>query len=395
MRPPGRRQKALVRRSRQGHQSRLPNVPQWLQGGLVATMSSPAAKCPELARQQKREANARHRARKKVGGSVGVGGLASLAPCALEVCCTLAGAVLRERHSCPAVPPWPPQAQQAEMEWALTATAAELDRERDRTAELLHEQEALHKMSAYQQEAAQLLDFAALAEQVEGELTLYPTSGGAYPNQECVGALGALGAALTALTNGSDPQAVQAMLEEDTQAAGAPPRSGFVTTIFEAALSSFGGSSGGVRRSAAADAAAAVSSSSGLAQGAAPAAAAAAAAADDVDLDAALADLADADLSLLRHQAQGGIGEDWLDALLFDDPVQTPQPPAPLQHAPQPQQQAQNVVQAQAKPAEANAIDLRMLMPGQGVWFFDNYPLHPPAWLLRCVGGLTCTRLWS
>ena len=310
---------------------------------------------------------------------------------ALEVYCTLPGATLPTQHSSSAISPCPPQAQQAEIEWALTATAAELDRERGRTAELLHEQEALHKMSAYQQEAAQLLDFAALAEQVEGELTLYPTSGGAHPNQECDGALGALGAALTALTNGGDPQAVQAMLEDDNQAAIPMPRSGFVTTIFEAALSSFGGSSGGMRRSAAAEAAAAFSSSSGLAQGAAPgAAAAAAAAAEDVDLDAVLAELADADLSLLRHQAQGGSGEDWLDALLFDDPVQKPQPPAPLQHAPQPQQQA-HVVRAQSKPAGAKAIDLRMFMGG--TWLFDHYPLQPPPWLLRCVGGLSCTRL--
>lgn len=37
-----------------------------LQSVVIATMSGKAAKCPELARQQKREANARHRARKKV-----------------------------------------------------------------------------------------------------------------------------------------------------------------------------------------------------------------------------------------------------------------------------------------------------------------------------------------
>ncbi len=38
-----------------------------LQALCIATMNCNTAKCPELARQQKREANARHRARKKVG----------------------------------------------------------------------------------------------------------------------------------------------------------------------------------------------------------------------------------------------------------------------------------------------------------------------------------------
>lgn len=64
-----------------------------------------------------------------------------------------------------------PQAEQAQAELTLQLTAAEIEQERAAAAELLCHQEALSKLTAYQLEAVQVLEFAALAEKLEGELT--------------------------------------------------------------------------------------------------------------------------------------------------------------------------------------------------------------------------------
>ncbi|KAI7841466.1 hypothetical protein COHA_004861 [Chlorella ohadii] len=298
-------------------------------------MNCNTAKCPELARQQKREANARHRARKK--------------------------------------------AQQAQTEWALTATAAELERERGRTVELLQEQDALHRMSAYQAEAAQLLDFAALAEQLEGELTLYPAGTG-Y-------AAVAAPAGLAAAVNSGQQSMPAAPAASTAAAASSGP---------EAAAAVSSGSSGNALA-----AALAAFGCSGLDQGAA-AAVAAAASDDSVDLDAALAELDDADLALLVQQVQDGSGGDWLDDLQnwleepvptlptqpAQQPMQVAQPTqAPLQAAQvpqsqqQPQQQPVSKRRQQVEAEEALLRELTREPPLPVRW--DQYPLQPPSWLLR------------
>lgn len=276
----------------------------------------------------------------------------------------------RELTACPYLPRSShPQAQQAQTEWAVAATAAELERERGRTAELLHEQEALHKMSAYQEEAVQLLGFAALAAQLEGELTLYPT-GTASTAAAAAGPVGGLPA--VAGSRGG-PNSTQTALAAATAAPAC-----INPAAVAAMLSGSGGNPFGC---------------SSLAQGAV--AAAAAAPSDALDLDAALAELDDADLALLVHQVQGGSGEDWMDGLQWLEeplPVQRPpqaaqpqaaQPPLQPVQRPAPQQQPISKQRQQEEAEDALVRELTQEPPVAVFW--DQYPLQPPSWLLRCA----------
>lgn len=310
-----------------------------------------------------------------------------------------------------ALPPTQPclphqQAAQAQTEWALAATAAELERERGRTAELLHEQDALHMMSAYQEQAAQLLDFAGLAEKLEGELTLYPD--------------GASARTVVASTahGGQDVhvQAALAALGPSLQPGGA-----FAAAVPAAAVPNGGGSMQHVEAAGGTLGGAGITgvTSCGLVsdQPAVPAAALDMTAADSLELDEALAELADADLSLLLQQAQGqpgrlgGSGDDWLDALQWTDEPQQPQPPPQQAHQPQqqhrqqqpqpPPQQPQQQVQPAASPLQAlvkqqeekergvREMIQRFFSHSAGTDLMAQlwalYPRQPPTWLLLCV----------
>ncbi len=254
--------------------------------------------------------------------------------------------------------------------------------------ELLQEQDALHRMSAYQAEAAQLLDFAALAEQLEGELTLYPAGTGYAP------VVAALGGPAAAVSSGlqsvpAAPAASTAAAASSEPEAAAAVSSGSSGNALAAALAAFG--------------------CSGLDQGAA-AAVAAAASDDSVDLDAALAELDDADLALLVQQVQDGSGRDWLDDLQnwleepvptlptqpAQQPMQVAQPTqAPLQAAQvpqsqqQPQQQPVSKRRQQVEAEEALLRELTREPPLPVRW--DQYPLQPPSWLLRCAQRVCVT----
>ena len=127
-----------------------------------------------FAKQRKKDANARHRARKKVGGWV-VGAQAGVRAASV---CAQQEALLRARClsvssvlACAALPAQPVQAVQADPDSWQTAIQRQLDAERRRLAELHCEEAALNSMAAYQQEAMQVLEFANFSDRMGGEVT--------------------------------------------------------------------------------------------------------------------------------------------------------------------------------------------------------------------------------
>lgn len=150
-------------------------------GGATAASSGPdpshlepqAEELLRFAKQRKKDANARHRARKKVGGRWWVHRQECMPhqfvpfrrPCLLRARRLCLSSVLA------AVPARPVQAVQADPDSWQTAIQRQLEAERRRLAELHCEEAALNSMAAYQQEAMQVLEFANFSDRVGGEVT--------------------------------------------------------------------------------------------------------------------------------------------------------------------------------------------------------------------------------